>query len=83
MLTSKLAWQVIEKHAPRGAWLELADLYGLVTTHVSLDDADLAGVSEKTASARWKRTVRNELQRQKARGAIEWDGKGKYRLGRT
>lgn len=80
MLKSREAWQAIDGYAPRGEWLPLNDLYDLVREHVSLDDSDLSSISNKRVSARWKRTVRNALQRAKADGSVEWDGKGRYRL---
>lgn len=80
MLTSKAVWEVIAGHAPRGEWLTSAQIYSVVEDHGNLDASDRVAVSEKSASPRWKRTVRNALQRQKQAGGIEWDGKGKFRL---
>lgn len=80
MLKSKAAWQILEERAPRGDWLRLDQIYAIVETGVELEEADRAGISEKSASPKWKRTVRNVLQRKKSFGKIEWDGSGKFRF---
>lgn len=80
MLNSKIAWQVLIQKAPAGQWLSLDQVYDIVEAAVELDDADRAGVSAKSVSPRWKRTVRNLLQRKKTLGEVEWDGAGRFRF---
>jgi hypothetical protein len=80
MLSSERAWQAIVGHTPRGRWIPITDLYRVVSEHVDLEGADHDPISASNSSPRWKRTVRNALHRQKTSGALEWDGKGQYRL---
>jgi hypothetical protein len=80
MLNSKTAWEVLTKGATKGQWLSLDQIYGIVEGGARLDDSDRAGISEKSKSPKWKRTVRNVLQRKKSLGEIEWDGSGRFRF---
>lgn len=80
MLNSKAAWQVLVDKVPTGEWLTLDQLYAIVERDAPLDDVDRTGVSEGSKSPKWKRTVRNVLQRKKSLGEIEWDGRGKFRF---
>ncbi len=80
MLNSKNAWATLGKGAARGQWLSLDEIYGIVESGARLDDRDRAGISDRSSSPKWKRTVRNVLQRKKSLGEIESDGHGRYRL---
>jgi hypothetical protein len=80
MLTSAETWAAIASKAPSGTWLTLADIYDVVRENSTLDPVDESRMSARSRSPRWKRTVRNVLQRKKQTGAIEWDGAGRYRL---
>lgn len=80
MLTSAQAWEALASEAPRGEWLSITQLYEIVERNVSLEEADARPISTSNSSPRWKRTVRNALQRRKALGQIEWDGSGRYRI---
>lgn len=80
MLNSKTAWSVISEKAPRGEWIGLDRIYAIVEAGATLDNGDRVGISDKSASPKWKRTVRNVLQRKKSLGEIEWDGQGRFRF---
>lgn len=84
MLTSSEVWDAIESHMPRGEWILLWDIYGIVEDNSELDDADRQPLKGQEHRANpqlvWGRNVRNVLQRRKQTGDIEWDGEGKYRL---
>jgi hypothetical protein len=80
VLTSRQAWEVVEDKAPRGSWLTIGELYALVEANASLDAEDHVAISPTNSSPRWKRTVRNALQRRKASSDIEWDRVQGYRL---
>jgi DNA mismatch endonuclease, patch repair protein len=81
MLSSGEAWSILNDHAPRGEWLPLRSLYEIVQSHAKLDSADQTAMSGQNRSPRWKRTVRNILQRKKSAGVVEWDHDGRYRFG--
>jgi hypothetical protein len=81
VLTTSEAWRVIAERLPRGVWVPLKDVYDTVSRHAVLDDRDFAPEAKRRSSApRWKRTIRNALQRHKAIGDIEWNGEGRFRL---
>jgi DNA mismatch endonuclease (patch repair protein) len=80
MLSSREAWRILDEYSPRGDWLSLAEIYEIIQSRTELDSADRSAMSERNRSPRWKRTVRNVLQRKKSVGAVEWDGKGRYRF---
>jgi hypothetical protein len=80
MLTSKEAWELVSERAPRGEWMALTAIYDIVERGAQLDAEDRMPLTDRNRSPRWKRTVRNALQKQKTAHAIEWDGSGRYRL---
>jgi hypothetical protein len=80
MLTSGQVWQVLLDHAPRGKWLKVGDIYGLVSSHVKLGPDDLAPVASSGVSPKWQRTVRNALQRHKKTSEVDYDRKQGFRL---
>jgi DNA mismatch endonuclease, patch repair protein len=81
MLRSVDVWRILEERAPRNEWIDLSALYEIVSSQIQLDGSDLEPMSGRSQSPRWKRTVRNALQRKKASGDVAWDGKGRYRFG--
>jgi hypothetical protein len=80
MLTSAEAWDALRSNAPRGEWMTIADVYAIVRANVALTPDDERAIAPSNRSERWKRTVRNALQRRKALGEVQWDGAGRYRL---
>jgi hypothetical protein len=80
VLNSQQAWDGLLAGARRGEWLPIAEVYAIVQRSVTLDADDERPISPTNSSPRWKRTVRNALQRRKVLGDIEWDRRGKYRL---
>ena len=61
-------WEVLQVHLGT-EWRHLSEVYEMVGKEVAGEDA-----------MKWKRNVRNVLQRRRASGEVEWDGKGRYRL---
>jgi len=55
-------------------------IYDIVLGRLKIDDEDLEPQAPGQATPKWKRNVRNVLQRRKGKGDIEWDGAGMYRL---
>lgn len=80
VLTSQQAWDAYAQSAPRGQWLSLSEIYEAVRRNAVISDDDERPMSSANRSPRWKRTVRNTLQRRKASGDVEWDHAGRYRL---
>jgi hypothetical protein len=56
----------------RDDWMSLDDIYDLVAQRIPSTRDELAH--------RWRRNVRNVLQRRKAARDVEWNGHGAYRL---
>ena len=73
-------WGCLMAHLPRGRWVPLEEIYGLVQTRLHLDREDQEPQSPASSIPKWKRNVRNVLQYRKSTGNIEWDRHGNYRL---
>jgi hypothetical protein len=74
-------WAAIRGSLHVDRWISLSELYRRVESTISLDPDDHDPDAPGSEGARWKRNVRNVLQRRKALGHVEWDGHGRYRLG--
>ncbi len=79
MLHSREMWNIIKSHMPRGQWILLSNIYDLVERYGNLDAEDLKPQAPRHNIPKWKRNVRNVLQRKK-NIEIQWDGNAKYRL---
>jgi len=73
-------WDCIRARLPRGQWVALDVIYGLVEAHLALDREDFEPQAPGSDVPKWKRNVRNVLQYRKKTGDIEWDDAGSYRL---
>ena len=62
----------------RGRIYTLDELYSFVAQHCDLDSEDQQPQAPGSTIPKWKRNVRNVLQRRKNRD-IEWLGGGRYR----
>ncbi len=71
MANQKDIWDALSSGLGR-EWMALRDVYSVLGRVMGLSDSEMG--------PRWKRNVRNVLQRRKASGEVEWDGSGKYRL---
>ncbi|HEX8207577.1 MAG TPA: hypothetical protein VF587_16055 [Solirubrobacteraceae bacterium] len=85
-LTSAEIEVFLLRHMKRDAWLTLDDLYRLVEEHGDLTPADWEPDAPNSSGIRWRRNIRNVLQRRKSRvgggGLFEWDpDTQRYRLG--
>lgn len=74
-------WNCIKRSMPRRQWIDLQDIYNLVSAEVSLDREDFQRQSPSSDIPKWMRNVRNVLQYRKGTGEIGWNRSGKYRLG--
>lgn len=73
-------WSAILRVLPRDRWLPLDQLYKRVQAYVGLDDEDFMPSAPGSSEPKWRRNVRNVLQRQKKLGHVEWNRRGSYRL---
>jgi hypothetical protein len=73
-------WQVIRRVLPRDRWLPLSELYARIEAEVRLDAEDFEPSSPRNGEPKWRRNVRNVLQRQKGPGLVLWDRRASYRL---
>ena len=80
MTQSPEFWRVIQKTLRKDRWTPLEDLYIAVERTISLDREDFLPQAPGSSIPKWKRNVRNVLQRRKLRGDIAWDGDAHYRL---
>lgn len=77
VLHSDDIWAILARHLKAGLWTPLSDIYLLVEQRIVLDDEDMQPDSRGSSSSRWKRNVRNVLQRRKTEGDLDWDGAGR------
>lgn len=80
MAAADQIWHVISLYLPRRRWVDLEDVYRTVSDHVQLDREDDDPDAPGSNSPKWKRNVRNVLQRQKRLGRIDWQRPARYRL---
>ncbi len=52
----------------------------IVEENLNLDNEDYEPQSPSSPIPKWKRNVRNVLQRRKHKGEIKWNGRGEYYL---
>jgi hypothetical protein len=80
MISADEIWGIIERHLGRDVWHNLADIYRLVSQRGHLDREDYDQDAPGSTNPKWKRNIRNVLQRQKNLGRIDWENRGRYRL---
>lgn len=73
-------WQLIQTHMPRGTWIHIHQIYGLVEEHATLEDDDYYPQSPTSDIPKWKRNVRNVLQYRKGTREIQWNRDEHYML---
>jgi hypothetical protein len=78
--TSREIWNVIEEKLPRDRWVPLQNIYELIEQNITLHPEDFLPEAPGSENPKWKRNVRNVLQKQKTNGEIAWDRDGKYMI---
>lgn len=78
--TLRSIWKVIQEELPRDEWIPIQDIYALVEKSVVLQADDFLPAAPGSGDLKWRRNVRNVLQRHKAQGQIAWDRDGKYMI---
>lgn len=73
-------WDIMREYMPRGKWIHIHKIYGLVEKHTDLDNEDLYPQSPTSDIPKWKRNVRNVLQYRKGTGEIQWNEDEYYLL---
>lgn len=73
-------WRAIQKTLPRNRWMSLTELYRGVEARVSLDAEDFLPEAPSSDTPKWRRNVRNVLQRRKALNQVLWNGNAQYKL---
>lgn len=72
-------WNILDQALPHGEWTRLQRVYELVAERAAFDAADEEPEANGSSQPRWKRNVRNVLQKKKSEGVVEWDGQANYR----
>jgi hypothetical protein len=74
-------WRAVQRSLSKSRWTRLSDLYSAVAKAVALDPReDFEPDAPSSSGERWKRNVRNVLQRRKGLGHVIWDNHARYRL---
>ena len=80
MTTAEEMWRVISGWIPKQRWVDLTDIYSAVADHAKLDREDDDPDAPGSTAPKWKRNVRNVLQRQKRLGRVDWQRPARYRF---
>jgi len=78
--TADEIWNVLVSRMKPGTWYHLEKLYEFVSEGVVLTKGDHEPDAPGSESPRWRRNVRNVLQRRKTGGDLDWERWGNYRL---
>lgn len=79
MIRSRQISEILSMKLTKGNWISIEQVYGLIEKYANLDSDDFEWQSPTSSIPKWKRNVRNVLQKRKTKD-IEWDGHAKYRL---
>ena len=69
--TGTQIWNVLRDTLPRGQWIQLEKVFGIVERNVALDAEDLSRRGARSVQPRWKVTVRTLLRLKKQAGVIQ------------
>ncbi len=72
-------WEVMKKHMNRGRTFTLEEIYTIVERHCTLKKGDFDPEAPGSSAPKWKRNVRNVLQKKKD-NEVRWGGRGEYSL---
>jgi hypothetical protein len=77
--------RLLQEHMPQGEWMTVPEIYRLVQSHASFTPSDWEPDGPRSTGVRWKRNVRNVLQKHKSDvghgGMFEWNQDARsYRL---
>lgn len=72
MIRESELWPMLLEVLDDDEWRSLTEIYESIAKNLGPDQIE--------DSTRWKRNVRNVLQRRKASGEVCWDGSGGYML---
>lgn len=78
MTTLKEIWRAMENHMPTGTIFGLEEIYSIVEKHCALTDEDFEPQAPDSSIPKWKRNVRNVLQKKKGI-ELDWVGRGLYK----
>lgn len=78
MLNSQEIWSCLTEWMPEGQWLQLDEIYGLVEDHSVLEKDDFWPDAPGSSGLRWRRNVRNVLQKRKTSGDLLWERPARY-----
>jgi hypothetical protein len=74
-------WEIIRQVLRRDRWTTLGELYSYVEGRAHLDREDHVPEAPGSSVPKWKRNVRNVLQRRRATDEVVWNGAAEYRRG--
>jgi len=80
MIRAEEIWHILSRYMQQGKWMDLDEVYTLVKSHGQLDQEDCNPSAPGNSEPKWKRNVRNVIQRRKRLGHLDWDGRAHYRL---
>jgi hypothetical protein len=73
-------WDMIRRTLRRGHPISLLSIYEAVEMGIALDAEDQLPEAPHSHAPKWKRNVRNVLQRKRGTAEVEWLGNSQYQL---
>jgi hypothetical protein len=72
MIHSWEIWEIFQLRTSKGKWIKLTELYQIIQTEGRLEEDDWIPSAPGNREPKWKRNVRNVLQKKKADGKVRW-----------
>lgn len=79
MTRAETLWSAIRKGMSTTRWTPLQIIYRCVEESINLDAEDQLPEAPGSTGPKWKRNVRNVLQRRRTTGEVSWNGSAEYR----
>jgi len=73
-------WTAIQNCLSLRNWTPLQTIYVRVMDSVALDAEDHLPEAPSSSAPKWKRNVRNVLQRRRSTGEVDWNRAAAYKL---
>ncbi len=70
MLEKPTIWSILQSHVPKGQWVPLARIYGIVESHWTMTQEDLATRKAVSGVPAWKVRVRRVLESKIKEGSV-------------
>jgi hypothetical protein len=70
MLQERTIWSILRNNVPKGEWVPIGKIYGIVEEHATMSQEDLARRRAHSDVPVWKASVRRVLESKTREGSI-------------